>query len=48
MAKNEEVKQIRCSFCGRPESQVEKVISGPGAYICNECVLLCMDIIESS
>lgn len=48
MAKNEEVKQIRCSFCGRPESQVEKMISGPGAYICNECVLLCMDIIESS
>ncbi len=48
MSKNDDVKQIRCSFCGRPENQVERLISGPDAYICNECVMLCMDIIEDT
>ncbi len=48
MSKNEETKQIRCSFCGRTESQVERLISGPNAYICNECVMLCIDIIEDA
>lgn len=37
--------QIRCSFCTKPNSQVEKVIAGPGVYICNECVDLCNEII---
>ena len=36
--------QVRCSFCGKPSSEVEKVIAGPGVYICNECVALCSEI----
>ena len=34
----------KCSFCGKSEAQVEKMITGPGVYICNECVSLCVDI----
>src|SRR5690606_12035960 len=34
-----------CSFCGRTEDAVEKLISGPNAYICDKCVHLCMDIV---
>ncbi len=36
---------LRCSFCGRDQSEVEKLISGPSVYICNECVALCNDIL---
>lgn len=39
--------QVRCSFCAKPSSDVEKVIAGPGVYICNECVGLCSDIIRA-
>jgi ATP-dependent Clp protease ATP-binding subunit ClpX len=39
--------QLRCSFCAKPSSDVEKVIAGPGVYICNECVGLCNDILRS-
>ncbi len=35
-----------CSFCGREEESVDKLISGPGAFICDKCVKLCMDIID--
>jgi ATP-dependent Clp protease ATP-binding subunit ClpX len=35
-----------CSFCGREEEAVEKLVSGPGAFICDKCVRLCMDIIQ--
>ena len=35
-----------CSFCGRPEEAVEKLVSGPDSYICDKCVRLCMEIIE--
>ena len=34
----------RCSFCGRTADQVQRLIEGPNAYICNECVALCMDL----
>jgi ATP-dependent Clp protease ATP-binding subunit ClpX len=37
--------QVRCSFCAKPSSEVEKVIAGPGVYICSECVGLCNDIL---
>ncbi len=37
----------RCSFCAKPSSEVEKVIAGPGVYICNECVGLCSDILRA-
>jgi hypothetical protein len=39
--------QVRCSFCAKPSSEVEKVIAGPGVYICNECVGLCHDILQA-
>ena len=35
-----------CSFCGRPEEAVEKLISGPGSFICDKCVRLCVEIID--
>ena len=36
----------RCSFCGKKQSEVVKLIAGPNAYICNECIELCMDILN--
>ncbi len=47
MSKNDEKRSIRCSFCGKHQDQVAKIIAGPGAYICDECVHLCMDILEN-
>ncbi len=44
MAKNNQ--EISCSFCGRTEESVEKLISGPNAYICDKCVALCNGILE--
>jgi ClpX C4-type zinc finger len=37
---------LQCSFCGKAKSQVDRLIAGPGVYICNECVGLCSEIIE--
>lgn len=37
---------IRCSFCGKPHNQADRMISGNGAYICDECVRLCMSIVD--
>lgn len=45
MSKNDENKQCRCSFCGKSESEVQRLISGPGVYICNECISLCNGIL---
>jgi hypothetical protein len=44
----EEVKRspINCSFCGKNQTEVGKVIAGPNVYICDECVGLCQDIVE--
>jgi ATP-dependent Clp protease ATP-binding subunit ClpX len=39
-------KPVRCSFCNKLQSQVDKLIAGPGVFICNECVELCYNIIE--
>jgi ATP-dependent Clp protease ATP-binding subunit ClpX len=36
---------LRCSFCGKHQRKVDKLIAGPGVYICNECVDLCVEII---
>ncbi len=44
--KNNDIRQLRCSFCGKTEDQVKKLIEGPGVYICNECVELCFEIFE--
>lgn len=46
MSKYDENKQLRCSFCGKPQSQVTKLVAGPGVYICEDCVHYCMDIIN--
>jgi ATP-dependent Clp protease ATP-binding subunit ClpC len=37
---------IKCSFCGKNKNQVEKIIAGPGVFICSECIDLCVEIIE--
>ncbi len=46
MAKKEDQTQVRCSFCGKPQNQVRRLVQGPGVYICNECIDLCSEIIE--
>ena len=46
MATSDGNKTIRCSFCGKPQSQVNRLIAGNGSYICDECVRLCMGIID--
>jgi len=38
--------QLKCSFCGKVQEQVKKLIAGPGVYICDECIELCNEIIE--
>ncbi|MFC3981277.1 MULTISPECIES: ClpX C4-type zinc finger protein [Streptosporangium] len=40
--------EIHCSFCAKPKTEVEKVIAGPGVYICNECVDLCVAILAET
>ena len=37
---------VRCSFCGKSQAEVRKIVAGPGVYICNECVELCKEIID--
>ena len=44
---NFEGEDVKCSFCGKDSSQVERIIAGPDAYICNECVSLCDEIINA-
>lgn len=46
MAKYDKNSELRCSFCGKPQSQVKRLISGNGIYICDECIQLCNDILE--
>ena len=45
MASNDK-KEVRCSFCGRTQDEVKRLIAGPNAYICNECVGICAELIE--
>ncbi|MBQ7668109.1 MAG: ATP-dependent Clp protease ATP-binding subunit ClpX [Clostridia bacterium] len=45
MSKFEDKKQLKCSFCGKAQEQVKRLVAGPGVYICDECVALCNDII---
>jgi ATP-dependent Clp protease ATP-binding subunit ClpX len=37
---------LKCSFCGKSQKQVIKLIAGPGVYICDECIELCVEIVE--
>lgn len=43
---NDEKSQLKCSFCGKTQEQVRKLVAGPGVYICDECIELCNEIIE--
>lgn len=45
MAKIDDKKQLKCSFCGKNQDQVRRLIAGPGVYICDECIELCSEII---
>ena len=46
MGRNEDRRNIRCSFCGKPQSLVERLIAGNGSYICDECIRMCMSMID--
>lgn len=46
MAKSDDKKQFKCSFCGKNQEQVKRLIAGPGVYICNECIDLCSEIVS--
>ena len=46
MPKGDKDKSIRCSFCGKTQEDVERIIAGPGVYICDECIKVCTNIIE--
>jgi ATP-dependent Clp protease ATP-binding subunit ClpX len=43
---NDEKGQLKCSFCGKTQEQVRKLVAGPGVYICDECIELCTEIVE--
>ena len=47
MPKGDKDKSIRCSFCGKGQEEVERIIAGPGVYICDECIKVCTNIIEN-
>lgn len=46
MPRHDDKKQLRCSFCGKTQDQVRRLVAGPGVYICDECIELCQEIIE--
>ena len=46
MAGKKDEGRLKCSFCGKTQDQVRKLIAGPGVYICEQCVDLCNEIIE--
>ena len=46
MPKNEDNRMVSCSFCGKTQDEVQRLIAGQGVYICNECVELCQSILE--
>lgn len=47
MPKSDKDKTIRCSFCGKTQEEAQKIIAGPGVYICDECIKVCTNIIEN-
>ena len=48
MSKKKDAPQnVRCSFCGKPQEAVNRIVAGPGVYICDECVSVCKNIIEN-
>ena len=47
MFDDETNKTVTCSFCGKSQDQVKKIVAGPGVYICNECIDLCEQIMDT-
>mgnify|MGYP002596098762 FL=1 len=47
MPKSDKDKTIRCSFCGKTQEEAQRIIAGPGVYICDECIKVCTNIIEN-
>lgn len=47
MPKGDKDKTIRCSFCGKTQEEAQRIIAGPGVYICDECIKICTSIIEN-
>ncbi|MDE7035025.1 MAG: ATP-dependent Clp protease ATP-binding subunit ClpX, partial [Eubacteriales bacterium] len=43
---NDDKKQLKCSFCGKSQNIVKKLIAGPGVYICDECINVCTSILD--
>ena len=46
MTEENNPKNLLCSFCGKQQHEVKKLIAGPAVFICNECVTLCVDIVK--
>lgn len=46
MTKNQNEKNVKCSFCGKTQDSVKRIVAGPGVYICDECISLCKNIME--
>lgn len=46
MANKDENRTLKCSFCGKQQNKVRKLVAGPGVYICDECISICASIIE--
>ena len=46
MAKNEGSKNVRCSFCGKSQETVKKIVAGPNVFICDECIHVCNNILD--
>lgn len=48
MARSDDSRMVRCSFCGKDQNQVDRIIAGPNVYICDECIRLCMGIVDEN
>ena len=48
MNREENNEGIKCSFCGKTQEQVKRLVAGPDVYICDECIELCQDIIDDT
>ena len=46
MDRHDDTQRLECSFCGKPQHQVRKLVAGPGVYICDECINLCNEIVD--
>lgn len=48
MARNDNrTKNVKCSFCGKTQENVRRIVAGPGVYICDECIGVCKNIVEA-